>query len=352
MNNFGQFLIENNVISEVDYIRALIKQEGSTPSVLESIVELNLIPYEQLVTLVNKSRTERINLLSTLNEEDSKKITEHRIVSTKSIAEVLYEENLLDANKLKEQSKLFSEMTESNEKPGHEQVKDSEDEELISSAALESLKELQGADFDESQFTAENNVEESTISAAALESLKELQGDDFNPEDFDLSQSESSEKSESEIVKDIEKIETKEKGELTQIYSLKKHKKILKIEKMIKKAVETDQNVSNYLNSLYRELYVIKGVASISNANKFCKLVDIWEIMIDLLFKREEEFVHKWAKEHISTLGTTMNVLWEIRERIDAGEEEDIIFEAPAIKNSYIGCIAQLKSALNLVREG
>ena len=333
MNNFGQFLMEKNIISEADYISALIKQEGSTPSVLESIVELNLLPYDQIISLINTSRDKKVNLLSTLSEEDSKKIIEHRQTNAKSIAEVLYEESILDAATLKEQSHNFCEAAESQDDPKEEsqdQVK-----ELISSAALESLKELQGEDFDESQFVVQKANEDNTVSAAALESLKELQGDNFNLEDFEISQG-----------------EAPEKNELTQIYSLKKHNKILKIEKMIKKAVETDQNVSNYLNSLYKELHIIRGVASISNVNKLCKLLDIWEVMIDLLFKKDEAFVQKWAKEFISTLGTTMSVLWEIRQRIEDGEQEANIFETPDMKESYIGCIAQLKSALNLVREG
>ena len=228
-------------------------------------------------------------------------------------------------------------------------------EENTSTSNLDKVNESNG----------EGDVE---LSAAAIESLKELQGDSFDmavlgnsgegktnvakEEESSLAEKVSTDASEEEIIQSIVDQPSEIDCHFAQVFSLKKYNKKLKIKDMILKAANNDGEVSNYLNSLYKELHIIKGAAALEGTPKLSKMLDVWELIIDLLFKKDEKFLNDWAYKYADSLEDTLDVAWKIREELNNGSKEESIFTKEEIKQSYLLCITNLKNALKYIKEG
>ncbi|MEE3079985.1 MAG: hypothetical protein VX341_11660 [Bdellovibrionota bacterium] len=384
---FAKYLIDNKYINKEQFLECVKIHQEIVPSFFSSLVELNLLHEDELYELCQQVIKNKSTFVSEVSEDVRNMVYDYQKNNQKSIAELLYENGHISAENLKEASKNYrSDLPSSEESPVVQDA--TEEESVISAAALESLKELQGDSFDMSEFSTterttseddsnnkevevvvetEDNNESSSenseveLSAAAIESLKELQGDSFDMSVLGEASNEKKEEkvqeqrdnlSEKEIVQDIANHKTEDECDFAQIFNLKKYNKILKIKDMILKAAQNDGEVSNYLNSLYKEVHIVKGAAALDGVSKLSRMLDVWELIIDLLFKKDETFLRPWANKYITSLEETLDVSWKIREGLNSGLSEDDIFKQDDVKCQYITCISNLKNSLKYIKEG
>lgn len=379
---FAKYLIDNKYINQEQFLECLKIHQEIAPSFFSSLVELNLLHEDELYKLCQQVIKNKSTFVNEVSEDVKNMVFNYQKSNQKSIAELLYENGYISVDNLKEAAKNYrGDLPPSEEKTVVQAL--TEDESVISTAALESLKELQGDSFDMSEFSSsedsqyqevsnkeevkadnnESSLESSEVklSAAAIESLKELQGDSFdmsvlgeasNENNEEKVQEERDNLSEKEIIQDIANHKTQDECDFAQVFNLKKYNKILKIKDMILKAAQNDGEVSNYLNSLYKEVHVVKGAAALDGVSKLSKMLDVWELIIDLLFKKDEKFLRPWAIKYITSLEETLDVSWKIREGLNGGLSEDDMFKQDDVKSQYITCITNLKNSLKYIKEG
>ncbi len=301
MMSFGKFLLEKKIITQEEYIICLAEQLRKVPSTLEAMIDLNMFENSEVINIVHSSQEKKCDLYDLLDDKSKVEVDKYKIKVIKSIAEIVLNKGFVDKKKLVESISDFEEyckeskveLSNSIEKIDKDRTEDS----LISNAALESLKELQGGSFDMSEFSDDlqsedvENEKVSTspskvdncssevdtgihISSAALESLKELGG-----------VSEEEMNNLSEIANTT--VNVREDNDYSLIFTSKKLKKLKKISKMILEAAEKKADISNYLNSLYREIHVVKGATTLVGATRSRVIIEIWESLIDLLFNLE-----------------------------------------------------------------
>jgi hypothetical protein len=362
--NFGKYLIEKGAVEKESFIQVAIKQANSQPSTLESLIETNVLELDKTLEVIFNSLDKGIDLLSSMrdlgvSDADITKVTEFQSSQCLNIVDTLVTDGYAQKDKVLElYEKYQSESFEKEEAPVEQEVdsSDSADNSIISAAALESLKELQGGELDMSEFqnvqeestpvveevTVEDSVsteEDVAISAAALESLRELGG---VPE----SELEALTKV-TETLKEDDNVGLEPSAvDYISIYDDKKNKKINKILDMIRSAADSDKDIANYFNSLFRELHVIKGAAVLVDAKYSKKLIEIWELIIDKIFTMSNPELKAWFHSYESCLKNTSSLLWEIREAVRNGQNEEQFMEDETARSKYLGNIGTLKKII------
>lgn len=370
--NFGKYLVDNSAVEKEGFIQAVIKQLESRPSTLSAVVELNLLDVDKLLEVIFLSLDSGNDILSSMkqlgvSDEILAKIDEFQSVHTKNLIDLLVNEKYAEKSQVLElyekyQKEDFSNTaTEVESDIPSDNSASGEGDSLISAAALESLKELQGGDIDMSQFEemgidevtvervepvveVEKNEEVSDtsdveISSAALESLKELGG----VSDEELA---ALTKVTENIAEANESILEPQAQDFITIFDEKKNKKINKILSMIKDSAQTDGDIANYFNSLFRELHIVKEAAVLVDAKYSKKLIEIWELIIDKIFTLSTPELKAWYFSYESALQDTADILWEIREDIGSGRSEEEYMKSEESKNKYLTNISLLKKII------
>lgn len=363
--NFGKYLIEKGAVEKESFIQVAIKQASSQPSTLESLIEINILDLDKILEIVFNSLDKGLDLLSSMkdlgvSESDIDKVRQFQSSQCLNIIDTLVSDGYAQKDKVLE---LYQEYQNSDTSVIEETVEEVTVEEsdssdsLINAAALESLKELQGGELDMSEFegvTVDSDnasastevVEEETgaseeveISAAALESLRELGGVPESELDALTKVTESlKEESESELEPSA--------LDYISIYDDKKNKKINKILEMIRSAADSDNDIANYFNSLFRELHVVKGAAVLVDAKYSKKLIEIWELIIDKIFTMSNPELKAWFHSYESCLKDTSSLLWEIREAVRNGNSEEQFMLDENARSKYLGNIGTLKKII------
>ena len=341
-----------------------------------------------------------------ISEADLAKVVQFQKDKSLNLIDSLVNDGLADKDKVIELYKSFQEEGNKenvSELTQPESTNDSSSKTEISAAALESLKELQGGDIDMSQFdvveetpiveevsAVEKPTQKTKISAAALESLKELQGGEIDMSEFEIEdeqevevkvETKTDESEESEVAgaepeisaaaleslremggvpdSDLEALSkvaqgpTSDEKELDpssadyiSIYNEQKNKKMKKILQMIKSAAESDSDIANYFNSLFRELHVVKGAAVLVEAKYSKKLIEIWELIIDKIFTMSNPELKAWFYSYEQCLHDTIGLLWEIRESVAKSTSEEEYMQVEESRNKYLITIGTLKKII------
>lgn len=340
------------------------------------------------------------------SEDDLAKVVQFQKDKSLNLIDSLVNDGLADKDKVIELYKSFQEVSNKEKAPESiqtENTNDSSPKTEISAAALESLKELQGGDIDMSQFdvveenpvveevsAVKKSTQKTKISAAALESLKELQGGELDMSEFEIEdeleveikvETKTDEREKSEVAdiepeisaaaleslremggvpdSDLEALSkvtqgsSSEKKELDSssadyisIFNEQKNKKMKKILQMIKSAAESDSDIANYFNSLFRELHVVKGAAVLVEAKYSKKLIEIWELIIDKIFTMSNPELKAWFYSYEQCLHDTIVLLWEIRESVAKNTSEEEYMQVEESRNKYLTTIGTLKKII------
>lgn len=355
---FGSYLVKKGFISEDVAIEASYLQAESTPSFIRAVSEKKLLSGQEILDVLNKCEVEKMSFSAVCKRDgvlsNERFADAFSYVQDKSLnfANILIEKFNVDGEELKKHFNSFKESNNSNfvvaENIGKQEVEVADNDSFISSAALESLKELGtlsdaeiaeltksddlnfSSDITKPEERSESNDEDTQISAAALESLKELGG--LSDEELArLENKVASVKSEIQI------------SPYSEAYSEKKQKKLLKIIDMTRSSADLGSDVSNVLNSMYQELVMLKDVTVQYKAKISEKLIATISGLLEEIFKQDNKKVLDWVSQNLVTLEEAVNLLWELRNFMDETGSELAFWSTESCKIRYTSNIKRLR---------
>lgn len=280
---FGDYLVQKNVISYEQLLHALCFQIESMPSMVRIVIENKIIDSKNMLELLKKQAKDDLDILDLLMRD--KLITEQKLAELE-MQQVSYKVPLGEA---------LVKLNFSSIDVVEKHLKEFYDQKFHLTAP---------------ETTAVSTTPEVEISAAALESLREL---GFNIDGPATNVT-------------INTIEPKPFIEqYLELFSEKFKKKLLKLLEILEKEVSTDSDISNYLNSLYRDLHLLKGAVVLSELSMQEKFLNAWELKIEYLLAKNNDEIRSWCKQHLSALVQSVNLLWEVRQLIDVNKTDSLI---------------------------
>lgn len=281
---FGDYLVQKNVINYSQLLEALCFQIESMPSMIRIVIDHKVIDSKEMLELLKKQAKDDQDILTVLKNE--KKLTDEKInelelkqLSYKiPLGEAIVKLNFSSMDTVDKLLKEFYDqkfnISESEKKPAPVESTQVE----ISAAALESLKEL-GITIDE---------------PATNVTISNQEAKPFVDQYLDL-------------------------------FSEKFKKKLLKLTEILEKEINTDSDISNYLNSLYRDLHLLKGAIALSELLSQEKLITAWENKIEIYLSKSNDEIRIWCKQNIENLNRSINLLWDARTSIEINKTDLII---------------------------
>jgi len=306
---FGSYLVRKNIIKLEDFIACTTEQIKSNKTLLEILYENSVLSEDQILSLVDEQFDSKKTFGQILSDkglvEDSKLklIFESSTSSQKSFTEVLKEKSILAQQDL---VKYFADYEK--ESISEEGSINGDDSVEISSAALESLKELEGVDLGDLA-GLESASDSGDISEAALESLREI--DASAADNISVSDSKTNAFA----------------SDFLETFNEELYEKLNKIIKIIFKTAEEEGDFSNFFNSLFRELHIIKGSARLASFSKIEKALDEWEESIEFFFKLSDIQKATWLNDNGKNLKQLVELCWELRNQIASKNSENEISE-------------------------
>lgn len=276
---FGDYLVQKNVISYEQLLQALCFQIESMPSMIRIVIDNKIVDAKEMLELLKLQAKDDLDILEILKNKN--KLTKDKITELE-MKQVSFKVPLGEALvKLK-----FSTM------------------ETIENH----LKEFYDQKFHLSN--EPQSVNEVEISAAALESLKEL-GISFDGPATNVSITTGTPKPFIDQYLDL--------------FSEKFKKKLFKLIEILEKEINTDSDISNYLNSLYRDLHLLKGAIVLSELGQQEKLINAWENKIEALLTKNNDQIRTWCKSHLSLLIQSVDILWDARTHIENHKTDELL---------------------------
>jgi hypothetical protein len=281
---FGDYLVQKKVISYEQLLQALCYQIESMPSMVRIVIENKLIDAKEMLELIKKQAKDDLDILHLLKSE--KNISDDKIVELEMkqfaykipLGEALVKLNFSSIDVVDKHLKEFYEQ-KFNLSNSEDKQKAPAVEVEMSEAALESLREL-GFDID----GPATNV---TVAS-------------FEPKPF--------------------------VDQYLDLFSEKFKKKLLKLIEINQKEVTTDSDISNYFNSLYRDLHLLKGAVVLSELTSQERFLNAWENKIENLLSKNNDEIRSWCKSHLNILVQSVNLLWDARLQIVV-HKSDIVIE-------------------------
>lgn len=343
---FGSYLVSEGIIDEEVAIKAAINQVESCPSFLSLVYELELLEKDKILKILNQCEVEKLSFSAIckreghLNSNDYNHVLDLLSSKANNYSKILIENYGVDGNILKENFDKFIE-NQSSSKVEVNEAKANVKEKSINSAAIESLKEL-GTLSDEEirklvedetnvENTNSNSSDEGLINEAALESLKELGA--IAPE---------------ELAELENKVKSKAKDVASDIgyeehFSQKIYNKMIKIIDMTRNSAETGSDVSNTLNSLYKELLMLRENAQKVNAKISEKLMATIQLLLEETFQQDNKKLLSWALINLDTLKESINLAWELRNIMCETGSEIAFWSTESSKMRYTNNIKKIR---------
>jgi hypothetical protein len=282
---FGEFLVMKKVINEDQLLDALTYQIEHLPSFLRVIREEKILPTSELFRMVKvqlETNSDLIGVLRDENKIDEKQL--HNIFAKqasnrKMLGEVLIELKMTDQSTV--ENMLYDFLRDKDNLKKIKQV--------------ETAKEV-------TEFPKEIEMSE-----AALESLREL----GMVIDTPATAKSAPVKTSSEPVEANIFVE-----EFLNVYNNKMKNKLAKLLDILKQSEQDDSDISNYFNSLYRELHVLKGAAQVGDLKVTENFLAAWEKVIETLMTKKVPEIKSWCSAGLPALEEGLTHLWSMREAV------------------------------------
>ncbi len=254
--NFLGFLVKEKKISDSHVEKVLEERIEGSANIIKVIKSLKGFPdgfFNDLVCAGDDLNIIAILVeMGHLNSEDLIEIEKKQFENSQCLLDLLSKHTDLNNEELNSLYESWSNLSAKHKEKVENEVSS---EVEINSAALESLRELTGSGaIDESVLSDLTPVDESKI-----ESIEET-GD-------------------SNIFND----------EFVQTINKKFENKLVKEFKFIKEAYENNSDPTNMFNSLYRDILLVKGAASLASITSLVELFSAFENMIEGLLSRDHE---------------------------------------------------------------
>lgn len=315
---FGEYLIVKKVINEDQLLDALTYQIENLPSFMRVLRESKIISSEDLFKMIKIQLETHSDLIEVLRDEQ--KIDENQLhqlfvkqsSDRKMLGEVLVELKITDQSTveknlydfLRDKDNLKKIMQEEQEASVKTVAKDI----AISDAALESLREL-GMGLE--------------APVAAAPAAKAVVAE------------EEEEAAEANIFVD----------EYISTFNNKMKNKLNKLIEILKQSMQDDSDIANYLNSLYRDLHVLRGAAQAAELNLTENFLGLWESVVEHNMTKSSDVIKKWGVAGLPALEKGLLHLWNLREIVSKSKSESKITkmqDTMALHNEYVAVVKSL----------
>ncbi len=300
---FGEYLVVKKVITEDQLLDALTYQVEHLPSFLKVLRGEKILSTSDLFKMIKiqlETNSDLVGVLRDENKLDEKQL--HQIFTKQAssrimLGQVLVELKIIDQGLV--ETNLYNFLRDK-----------------------DNLQSIQKEKQVESIASATKPIE---MSEAALESLRELGMVMDTPV----------QSAEIAISAPVEASIFVE--EFLNVYNTKMKNKLNKILEILRQSENDDSDISNYFNSLYRDLHVLKGAAQVAELSLIEGFVGEWEIVIEKILTMKNEQVKSWCKDGLPFLTEGISHLWKMRELVDRDKNEANI-------ESVSNVVAKIKS--------
>jgi hypothetical protein len=305
---FGEYLVVKKIIEADDLIKALCYQLENLPSIIRLVFETKIVNSEELLELIKSQIQNDTDILTVLLNQ--KKINEEKI----SELELLQMSKKIPLGEALIALKFAS-------------------VDIIQSA----LKDYYDNKFNliETTEKKELNNGEVEISEAALESLKEL--------GMSLEAATNKSSLESNDVMSNSCVPRPFIDQYLDLFTEKYKNKIKKLISIISKEVSGPADISNYFNSLYRDLHLIKGAIVLSELKTQEEIVSIWESQIESALTKNNDEIRFWCKNNLNTLDQTIDLMWAARTQIETDKSDEKLLNNGSFKSEVQGILSKIK---------
>jgi hypothetical protein len=101
------------------------------------------------------------------------------------------------------------------------------------------------------------------------------------------------------------------------LYNQKQKNKMIKLIDILQDTLEKSLDLSNYFNSLFRDVHLVNGAISFADINILAPIVNKWDMGIDEVLLKGEDEVKSWCEKNLSNLKIFLEELWSLRNKIE-----------------------------------
>lgn len=325
---FGKYLLDKDVIDKNAFLRVISEQLRGIPGLLETIVDLKLMDEEKLVNIVLESNRSNSSLhqlfLKELSEEEKGKVFEKINSSSLSFGQIAIELGIIDNNTFFEMlSSYKDELPKGSEPNESESVKDESIEpvilstsstnqedtgtlNIISSAALESLKEVGGiSDEEYARLSAEAAAREGKDDDSSENEKPNIEFNNFQQQVIDLTQG----------------------TYFSDLYH-----------------VLDNGEIPESFDKVYEQFRILLGAVKLAEYNLFAKYLMSWEKILTIVVEKEDLV----SKNLFGSLKTLFQVYESAINKLLEGLKEEEIFEETETKTSLV---ENIKLGLSILKK-
>lgn len=274
---FGDYLVEKKIITPSQLIEALAYQLEHLPSMIRLIHESGFISPSDLLQLIKTQIKQDIDLFAVLIEQRKMSSEQASDLALKQwsrripLGEVLVKLSLVTKDQLELHLDSYFEAKEK-----------------TSSAPAPAASPM--------------------ISDAALESLREL---GFDPSAL----------GEMSVKKEFAQKE--EVDHFLNVFNEKQKNKMFKLISIVEETMSKSEDVGNYINSLFRDLHLIKGAVFLSEVNSLESITAQWDESLERALSKGDGDSCKWCSSHLKNFRLFLEQLWQIREKIASDKTDE-----------------------------
>ncbi|MCP4912057.1 MAG: hypothetical protein GY909_02970 [Oligoflexia bacterium] len=300
---FGKYLLDKEIIDKSSFLRVISEQLRGTPGLLETIMTLELLSEDKLVEIIiesNKSNSSLHQLfLNELNEDQCHQVFEKINSSSPSFGQIATELGIIDNN-------TFFEMLSNYKSEGplavSEESQPQEDAgtlNIISSAALESLKEVGGiSDEEYERLSAEAAAREGTNTSGESVEVKteeviKVEFNNFQQQVVDLTQG----------------------SYFSDLYHTLDH-----------------GEVSESFDKVYEQFRILLGAVKLAEYNLFAKYLMSWEKILTIVVEKENLL----SKNLYEGLKELFQIYENAITKLTEGLKEEEIFDEGRVKTDLV----------------
>jgi SOS response regulatory protein OraA/RecX len=308
---FGEFLINKKIINEEQLLDALTYQVEKLPSFLRVLRDFKIFSSSEIIKIIQTQIENNSDLLSVLKKEnilDDKKLADiykTQLAGKKMLGEALVELRFVEQRTIENMLNEFL------------RNKENRQEALLSNEPANLVQ----------------NVQEIEISDAALESLREL---GLSDEEFI--------KEKPGIVIKNEKESSIFIDEFLSIFNSKMKEKLLKLTALLKNSANENGEISNYLNSLYKDVLTLKGASNLASLNVITSTLEELGQGVEKVLSLQSDQQSIWVRDAIPVIEKVIDFLWQVREVTLTENGDECIINMPELHGDYVKLISALKN--------
>jgi len=277
---FGDYLIERKIITPAQLIEALAFQLENLPSMIRIVHESDLVSSADLLDLIKSQIKHDLDIFTILLGQ--KKLTQTQLneFALKQwsrripLGEVLVKLNLMTRDQLEVHLDSYFESKD------RQSAASSKNDVHISDAALESLREL--------------GIDTSALGEVPTVSAQKIV---YAPKE--------------------------EVNNFLTVFNEKQKNKMLKLIDFIEETKNRKDDVGNYINSLFRDLHLIKGAVFFSEIRLLERPISKWDESLEKALTGNSEAINNWCTLYLKKMRLFVNQTWSIREKIETDQTDE-----------------------------